>query len=108
MRKKIIGISIVMLFLALIPSTSLASKTPEEDKLLFLKGTVKINEIENNTVHAFSIRLLYFQITTIKRWVTGRINLNKVTFPDGFLMIPIGKLTFIIGLVKSPIGINLE
>ena len=98
MIRKIIGISIVLLLLAIIPSTSIATEipTPYEGNIL-LKGFVIVSEIENNTVHAFAIRLRYLMWNSDEQ-AFGRILLNDVIFPDGYLMIPIGELTYVIGI----------
>ena len=84
MKNKLVGISIVLLLLALIPSTSIATEisTPYEGNI-FLKGFVIVSEIENNTVHAFAIRLTYLIWNKNEHtfgWFTG-----NVTFPDGWL-----------------------
>ncbi len=108
MNKKIIGISIVLLLLAIIPSTSIATVTStEEESGLMLLGTVIVNEIENDTVHGLAIRLRYFEWTETEQ-TAGMITLNKVIFPDGFFMMPIGKLNFIIGVVKGRGGLEVE
>ena len=108
MKRKIIGISIVLLLLALIPSTSIATETPPmEDSKLLLKGSVFISEIENNSVHGLALRLFYIQ-SSDDEWTMGWVTLNEVIFPDGFFMIPIGKLTFVIGIVRGQGGLVVE
>ncbi len=94
-----------MLLLALIPSTSLASETPEEEGFLIAKGTVLINEIKNNTIDAFAFRLFYIEVTETERTM-GWVTLNHVTFHQGFFMISLGKLSFVIGI--SPGGLEVE
>ena len=99
MKNKLVGISIVLLLLALISSTSMAIETPEEETLLILKGTVKINEIVNNTVHAFGIRLFYLVIKETERTMGWGFCFNKITFPDEFHIIPLfGNISFIFGI----------
>ena len=109
MKNKLVAISIVLLLLALIPSTSMATETPPpEDSKLFLKGLVVITKIENNTVYATAYRLLYYeQIET--ETTMGRILLNEVAYPDGFITIPIPRTfgSFIIGFVKGQGGIEV-
>ena len=106
MKKKIVGISIVLLLLAIIPSTSIATEIPEEETWLLLKGTVKINEIENNTVHAFAFRLFYLEVRETEREM-GWVTLNKVTFPNDFHIIPlIGNFSFVFGI--GQVGLAAE
>ena len=106
MERKITGLSIALLLLAVIPSTSIATVTPMQDGTgLLLKGTIKISEIENNTVHAFAFRLFYLEWTETE-WTLGWLTLTTVTFHDGFIKIPIGKLTFIIGITTGFGGIE--
>ena len=97
-KRKIISISIVLLLLVIIPSTSIAAEipTPYEGNIL-LKGFVKVSEIENNTVHAFAIRLTYLMLSKDER-AFGWISLNDVVFPDGYFMIPFGELTYVLGI----------
>ncbi len=105
MKKKIIGISIVILLLALIPSTSVATEIPEE-RCLILKGTVKVNEIENNTIHGFALRLFYFEVDDTERTM-GWVTLNRVTFPDDFFIIPlIGNISFFFGIGDIPLEVE--
>lgn len=109
MKKKIIGIAIVLLLLALIPSTSMATVTStEEGSGLILLGTVIVNKIENDTVYGLAIRLRYFEWTETERTAGRLSNSQEIIFPDGFFMIPIGKLTFVIGLVKGRGGLEVE
>ena len=99
MKNKLVGISIVMLLLALISSTSMAIETPEEETLLILKGTVKINEIVNNTVHAFGIRLFYLVIKETERTMGWGLLLSNVIFPDEFHIIPLfGNISLVFGI----------
>ena len=65
-----------------------------------------ISEIENNTVHAWAIRLRYFQLDGDGSGWLGVIHFLKISFPEGHLLIPIGRLTFVIGI--SPAGLNIE
>ncbi len=106
MKNKLVGISIVLLLLALIPSTTIATEkpTPYEGNIL-LKGFVKVTEIENNTVHAFAIRLTYL-IWSKTEQAFGWISLNDVVFPDGYLMIPFGELTYVIGISTGILDIE--
>ena len=92
-----------MLLLTLIPSTALATETiPVEGNWLVLKGIVKINNIENNTVHAFGIRLFYIEITETERTMGWGLCFNKITFPDDFLLISlIGEISFVIGIGRG-------
>jgi len=107
MKNKILCLFIITLLIAIIPSTSIATEKQSEEDWLFLKGTIKINEIENNTVYAFAFRLFYFEYTETERsW--GWITLQKVTFHDGFIKVPIGKLIFIIGITTGFGGIEIE
>jgi len=105
-KRKIISISIVLLLLAIIPSISIATVTPTQDEdILLLLGTIIVNEIENDTVHALAIRLRYVDWNNTSRSF-GWITLNKVIFPDGFFMIPIGRFSFVIGISSG--GIEIE
>ncbi len=109
MKKKIIGISFVMLLLTLIPSTSIATETtPSEDSILILKGLVVITKIENNTVYATAFRLFYFESVETER-AFGWITLNEVAFPDGFFTIPIPRTfgSYVIGIVNGQGGIEI-
>ncbi len=107
MKKKIIGISVVMLILALISSTSQAIITSTEGEGgLILFGTIITGEIENDTIKALAIRLRYLEWTETERW-GGIIILNRINFPDEFHIIPlIGNLSFISG--KGPYGLEVE
>ena len=103
--KKIIGISIMMLLLALIPSTSIATETQGKEFLL-LKGTVKLNAIENNTIHAYAFRLRYLEIKETER-IMGYVTFQNVTYPDDFLMISLlGPISLVIGV--GDIGFTIE
>ena len=106
MIRKIMSISIVLLLLAIIPSTSIATEKPAPYQgNILLKGFVKVTEIENNTVHAFAIRLTYL-IWSETEQAFGWISLNDVVFPDGYLMIPFGELNYVIGVSTGILDIE--
>jgi len=107
MNRKIIGISIVLLLLAIIPSTSIATEIQAHDpEYLFLLGTIVIDKIENNSIYGLAIRLRYFELCETERTL-GIITLNRVIVGSNFIYIPIiGKLHFIIGIDTG--GIEVE
>jgi len=103
MKRKIIGISIILLLLAIIPTTSIATVTPTPSVIkyegrIWLRGLVKVAEIENETVHADAI-ILHFIVwnNTIYRLTIG-VAFCNVTFPDSYFMIPIGKFSYVLGI----------
>lgn len=98
MKRKIISILVVFLLIAIMPTMSTATikPTPSESKL-WLRGFIQISEIENNTIHAYAIRLHYLKWNTTGG-AYGTVFFSNVTFPDTYLIIPIGGMGFVIGM----------
>ena len=103
MKNKILCLFVLMLLIAIIPSTSTATEKQSDEKWTFLKGIIKINTIDNNTVNAFAYKLLYLRILPTERnW--GWFLLKKVTFKDDFHIINLfGNIRFIIGIGRMDI-----
>jgi len=103
MKNKILCMFVVMLFLTIIPSTSIATEKQSDAIWTFLRGTIRINKIENNSVHAFAFNLRYLTILpTARLW--GWIPLRKVIFDDEFHIINLfGNIRFIIGIGHTDI-----
>ncbi len=105
MKNKILCLIVIMLFVAIIPSTSIATEKQTEEIWTFLRGTIRIHKIENNTVHAFAFNLRYLTILpTTRSW--GWIPLRDVIFDDEFHIINLfGNIRFIIGIGHTDIRI---
>jgi len=98
MKRKIISILVVFLLIAIIPLISTATIVPAQDtSKLWLRGFIQISEIENNTIHAYAIRLHYLKWNTTEG-AYGTVFFCNVTFPDAYLIIPIGGMGFVIGI----------
>ena len=88
MKRKIISILVVFLLIAIIPLISTATIVPAQDtSKLWLRGFIQISEIENNTIHAYAIRLHYLEWNTTEG-AYGTVFFCNVTFPDAYLIIP--------------------
>ncbi len=99
MKRKIIGIAIVLLLLAIIPSTSIATEKQMHDpEYVFLLGTIVINKIENYSIYGFAIRLRFFQLLEDERTL-GWITFRNVVADCNYTYLPIvGNLHFIWGV----------
>ena len=98
MKRKIISILVVFLLITIMPLTSTATIVPEQDtSRLWLRGFIQISEIENNTIHAYAIRLHYLKWNTTEG-AYGTVFFCNVTFPDAYLIIPIGGMGYVIGV----------
>lgn len=99
MRKKLVGIFIVMQLLVIIPSTSIAVKTSSDEVPLytFLLGTFILKEWEENATYGFALRLRYLELREDGK-TAGYITLRHVTIHSkwGFNMIKIVGQLFII------------
>jgi len=66
MKNKLIGISIVILLLALIPSTSMANETPEEDTnefgRYFIKTILLLPEKSGDYITAYAPHSYFFSV----------------------------------------------
>ena len=104
-KRKIIGIFIVLLLIAIIPSQSIANVVPtQDDYKLWLRGSILVSKIENNTIYARAIRLHYLQWSPTQG-AFGAVTLTNVAFPDDYLLISIGSLSFIIGISRGRLEI---
>ena len=105
MKWKILFLFSILILVAIAQSAT-SCKIMQDEDFLLLKGTIKINEIENNTLHTFAFRLFYFEFLEDERSL-GWITLNKANIPDGFHMIPIGNIHLIFGIVRGQGGIEI-
>jgi len=106
-KKKIVEIFVCMLLLllAIIPSTSIAKEIPiqGEPDYTFLLGTIVINEVENTTIHGFAIRLRFFELGETER-SAGFITFRHVSIHSNMyynIIKIIGKLFFIWGVAPG-------
>jgi len=98
MKRKIISILVIFLLIAIMPSMSTATVAPTQDAgKLWLRGIIQVSEVENNTVHAYAIRLHYLKWNATEL-TKGTVFFLNVTFPDAYLIITIGEVGFVIGI----------
>ena len=96
MNIKVIGMSMLLVFLFIIPSLSLTTAS-QDDGTLWLRGFIYIHEIEDQTVYAHAIRLHYFQWTD-SSGSFGTLTFTNVTFPDDYYLLLVGRIIYVIGI----------
>ena len=109
MKKKIIFLGAVLCMLVLTQPVSSEVVNKETVTLLWMRGFVTDLVVENTTINAYALRLKFIRFEntngTEGETAFGAIWLKQFVVSDVYIKIPLGRLTYIIGVGETDFNV---